>query len=85
MSNYKSFFSASQSTIALTKKKSSYVPVGENNRNKKLTDAQVREMRIKFRDGVSRVQIFADYPNVSILTLEKIITYNTRLSPSCDI
>lgn len=52
---------------------------------RKVTDEEVREMRIMQRNRIPKVSIYAKYPFMSILSLDAILNYRARLSPKCDI
>lgn len=56
-----------------------------NQRNAKISDSEVREMRTMKKNGVKLSTIFAKWPNCAESTIKKILAGDARNSPACDI
>ena len=75
-------FSSKKSRATATDPHNAY----RERRTVKVTDAEVREMRNMFqKQGKSRDVIYAKWSNMQPSSIDKILDYEARLSPACDI
>lgn len=75
-----------QSNVPLTKSKGGEGHRGNVKGPQKISDEEVREMRRMHEvEQKSKTSIYAKWKNVEERTINQILNYSTRLSPSCEI